>query len=69
LPSAQTVVIADLKHRVGSEIFADIFGKSDYSRILRDKFKEINKVDIEYWTIEYTFIRSRESETNLCEIN
>jgi hypothetical protein len=51
-----------------SRYLPEIFGKPDYSKLLRDKFREINKVDVELWNIEFNFIRSIESESIIHEI-
>jgi hypothetical protein len=64
-----TVFLSEKETEPEAKYLPDIFGKPDYSKLLRDKFREINKVDIEYWNIEYTFILSREAEANICEIN
>lgn len=63
-----TVYLSEKETAGTAKFLSDIFGKPDYSRILREKFKEINKVDVECWNIEYIFARANESDSNMHEI-
>jgi hypothetical protein len=52
----------------GLKTMPEIFSNPDYPKVLRNRYREINRTEIQYWKIDYNFSRLVEAEGNRHQI-
>ncbi len=52
-----SVTFSDREGSKTAKCLPEVFSNPDYVRVLRNKYRELNRSEIQYWKIDYRFIR------------
>ncbi|MCG6536539.1 MAG: hypothetical protein L7F78_17995 [Syntrophales bacterium LBB04] len=53
----------------GAKSLPEVFTNPDFPKILRNRYREINRTEIQYWKIDYSFSRLVEAEGNRHQVS
>lgn len=59
-----SVTICDDASSAAVKKLPDVFENPDYLKVLRNRFRELNRTEIQLWKIEFLFSRLAEAENN-----
>ncbi len=53
-----SITFRDDDHSGMASSLPDVFSNPDYARVLRNKYRELNRTEIQYWKIDFLFTRT-----------
>ncbi len=56
-----SVTFTDSAGSEAAQCLPEVFSNPDYVRVLRNKYRELNRTEIQYWKIDYRFSRIAEA--------